>query len=252
MKWAVEIEKTSLESRMLRDLLASLGFTVLDTVVCPSFTSREMEECSTAVDAFALAKRVRAAMHGAARIDAEFQLGSVLDLSCNPPSRYGYIECRCGTATASGYTATISVGPPAGLNEREKELWHQQQAEREYQAELERLRARLEPAFFDKRAEKVLDLLSESEPTGATLYKIYELAEGHPNNRRSFHARFGISADKFLRFKDAVHNPVVTGDWARHAYDDIPKSTQPMSKTEAEHFIRQLAAKWLDGVRRSR
>jgi hypothetical protein len=92
-------------------------------------------------------------------------------------------------------------------------------------------------------------LLTIAHPSGEIIYKIYELAEGHPHNRRAFHAQFGISADQFNRFKDAVHNPKVSGEWARHAYEDPPKTTNPMSKNEAEHFVRQIATKWLEHVR---
>jgi hypothetical protein len=97
----------------------------------------------------------------------------------------------------------------------------------------------------------VLELLADEQPTGDTLYKIYELAEGHVGNRVAFQAKFGISKTEFERFQDAVHNPKVTGSWARHAYSKPLKSFNPMSKAEAEAFVRNLAEKWLDDMRRS-
>ena len=94
----------------------------------------------------------------------------------------------------------------------------------------------------------MLELLSIENPSGETIYKIYELAEGK-SNRDAFHTKFGISEDQFNRFRDAVHNPTVTGDWARHARKDSPKTTNPMSKCEAVDFVRQIAVKWLEYVR---
>jgi hypothetical protein len=202
----------------------------------------------TASDAFELAKRVRMAMKRTG-IDPEFQLGSVIDFSSNPPKRHAFLEVQSTMQMQFVGKPTLTVGPPTGLTEDELETWKRHQAEREYQLMLERQRARLEPVFLHDNAGKMLDLLSEAEPTGETLYKIYELAEGHPRNRSSFQSQFGISPEEFRRFQDAVHNPAVTGDWARHAYTDNPRSDQPMSKAEAECFARRIANQWLQYLR---
>ncbi len=50
-------------------------------------------------------------------------------------------------------------------------------------------------------------------------------------------------------FSDAVHNPVVSGDLARHAYEKDPKTSNPMTIREAETFVMQLAERWLASVR---
>lgn len=250
-KWAVEIQKTSLDLRNLTDLLAGLGFRILDGVEYPALTSDEMDDCLTAVDAFEMSKRVRSTFNGPTQIDVDFQLGSVIDYSSDPPKRHAFLEVQTAVMKMTAGNATLTVGPPKGLKDSELEAWHKAQAEREYLAKLERQRALFEPAFRSERASRVLKLLSDEEPSGETIYKIYELAEGHPRHRRAFHQQFGISKEEFERFKDAVHNPAVTGDWARHAYDDHPRSDRPMSKGEAERFVRQIAAKWLDHVRKS-
>jgi hypothetical protein len=67
-----------------------------------------------------------------------------------------------------------------------------------------------------------------------------------------FHSQFGIPKADFDRFKDAVHNPVVSGDLARHAYPDSPKTANPMTLQEAESFVRALAKKWLASLRQGR
>ena len=76
--------------------------------------------------------------------------------------------------------------------------------------------------------------------------------ESHPLNRKSFHNEFNISKDEFTRFKDAVHNPLVSGDLARHAYEDAPRSENPMTIKEAEIFIQELADKWMTSIRHKR
>lgn len=251
MKWAVEIQNTSLERRNLADLLDGLGFKLIDGIQYPAFTSPEINTCDTAADVFKKAKELRAAFTGPARIDPEFVLGSVIDYSADPPRRHGFLEGKLvlGAARVHG---TLSVSSPKGLSADELEKWEKERAERKYQAKLESQRARLEPAFLNVKAAKVLELLSIEDPSGETIYKIYELAEGHPDNRKAFQARFGISKEQFNRFKDAVHNPKVHGDWARHAYEDTPRTNNPMSKKEAEQFVRQIALKWLDYVRTSK
>lgn len=249
MNWAIEIQNTTLERRNLADLLSGLGFTLIDGIQFPAFTSPEIGRCCTAAEAFEIAKRLRTAFTGPAQIDPKFALGSVIDHSLTPPRRHAFLEVRSAVHKVSVGTPTITVSPAAGLSADEFEKWHRAWMEQEYQAKLEEQRAKLEPAFRDSRAAKVLELLSIENPSGETLYKIYELAGGHHTTRNTFHAQFGISKDDFNRFKDAVHNPSVSGDWARHAYHATPKTNNPMSRGEAETFVRSVATRWLQYVR---
>ncbi len=80
MKWAVEIQVTSLERRNLEDLLNGLGFALIEGIEFPAFTSPEIDEYDTAADVFEKAKQVRAAFAGPAQIDPSFALGSVESL----------------------------------------------------------------------------------------------------------------------------------------------------------------------------
>lgn len=95
----------------------------------------------------------------------------------------------------------------------------------------------------------MLQLLRRESHNGESLYKIYELAEGHPSNRRKFRETFGISEIDFKRFADAVHNPVVSGELARHAYEDKPKTENPMTIGEARAFVMDVANRWLTSLR---
>ena len=252
MKWAVEVQKTSLAQRNLTDLLKGLGFDLIQGIEYPEISSPTIDACDTAADAYAIAKDIRSAFNGAAKIDPEFRLGSVIDYAATPPQRHSFLEAASCVMRMTSGTATMTISPPRGLSPDELVKWREEHNERQYQAELERQRALLEPAFLDPKATKAIDLLCIENPSGETLYKIYELAEGHPGNRLEFQAKFEIDKEQFNRFKDAVHNPAVTGDWARHAHHHKLNSDNPMSRVEAEQFVRGIANRWLQSVRRSR
>lgn len=249
MKWAVEVQHTALDRRNLEDLLGGLGFSLIDGVQFPAITSPEIDQCNSPAEVFAVGKKVRSAFHGPAQIDPQFTLGSVEDYSSTPPRRYAFLEAQPAVCTTKFGTATLTVGPPAGFSPQELETWHRDRAEQEYQSKLEAQRKRLEPAYLEPRAVKVLEYLATAAPRAEILYKIYELIEEHPNNRVAFHTMFGVSANDFKRFQDSVHNPAVSGDWARHAYLDTPRTANPMSKSEAERFVRTLADRWLTHIR---
>lgn len=249
MKWAIEIQKTNLRARNLEDLLSGLGFSLIDGIDYPAFTSADLNNCNTAQEVFEIAKQIRDAFTGPSQIDPTFTLGSVIDYSNDPPKRQAFIEVQSLKTKMTIGSSTITISPPKNLAGNDLDKWKEEQAEREYQTKLENQRSKLEPAYRNSNGAKMLELLSVKEPTAETLYKIYELAEGHPTNRKNFHAQFGIIQDQFDRFRDAVHNPTVTGDWARHAYKDQPRTKNPMSRDEAEQFVRQIASKWLVHIR---
>ena len=251
MKWAVEIQKTNLERRNLGDLLSGLGITLVNGIEFPAFTSPEIDMVGTAEEAFEKAKHLRDAINGPAQTDPSFTLGSVIDYSCKPPKRHAFLEVHSTMQNQIVGNVTLTVSPPKGLSDDELAWWKAEHAELDYQAKLEAQRSKLEPAFRSQVATKVLELLSINNPSAETIYKIYELLEGNSDNRNQFHAQYGISANQFDRFRDAVHNPNVTGDWARHAVGDTPRTNNPMSKDEAEQFIRNIASQWLAYVRSS-
>lgn len=252
MKWAVEIQKTSLEHRNLADLLKGLGFDLIEGVEYTAFSSPTIDSCATAADAIEIAKKLRAAFKGPAKIDPDFVLGSVIDYATTPPRKHAFLEVDSSVMRTTTSTAAIMISPPQGLSTDELAKWHEEQSERQYQMELENQRKLLEPAYLNPNAAKAIELLEIENSSGETLYKIYELAEGHPNKRAAFHTQFGIDKNQFNRFKDAVHNPLVTGDWARHAYPQKPNSTDPMTKAEAEQFVRGIADRWLQSIRQNR
>lgn len=252
MKWAVEIQKSSLERRNLSDLLEGLGFKLVKGIDFDAFTSPLINECNTASEVWLIAEWLREAFRGPTKIDSEFALGSVIDYSTIEPRRHHFLEpAHLTTGAPTLGKPTLATPPPSGLAEDQLAKWRTERVELEYQVKLEAQRQKLEPAFWSSRASKVLKLLAIEKHTGETLYKIYELMEGTSNrsNRSNFHERFAISEEEFKRFTDTVHNPAVTGDWARHAIEGKPKTDNPMSIPEAERFVRHLADRWMALVR---
>jgi len=250
MRWAIVVERTGLERRNLIDLVEGLGYRPIDVpgrqVV---LWSTPMEACATAGEVWEQAKRLRELMAGATEIDPEFAIGPVLDMFSEPPKAHFFLEVEPLVIKVTMGSPTLSVLPPSELSEEQLAEWNRRRAEQEYQSKLEAQKAKLVPAFREPRAVKVLQLLKQKSHTGESLYKIYELAEGHPSKRKEFQGRFGISDLEFRRFADAVHNPVVSGELARHAYEDKPKTPNPMSMGEAESFVVGLAMSWLASFR---
>jgi hypothetical protein len=166
-------------------------------------------------------------------------------LSLGEPKRHHFLEIKSGIIVTTGLDAILTVSPPDNLSAEQLIEYNRRRAEQEFKAKLEAQRAKLEPVFREPRAVKVLQLLKRDSHNGESLYKIYELVEGHPSRRKEFHERFGISKVEFQRFSDAVHNPVVSGELARHAYEDKPKTDNPMTISEAKSFVVGITKHWL-------
>jgi hypothetical protein len=250
MKWAFQIERTTLDRQNLCDLLDSIGYQPVDLPGLDlTFWSKSLEACLKAGEVWEQVKKIRDLFTKVTQIDPEFVLGPVIDLSSGEPKRNHFLEVESGIMVMTSLDAILTVSPPANLSEEELAEWHRHRAEQEYQGKLEAQRAKLVPAFREPRAVKLLQLLKQNSHTGESLYKIYELAEGHPSRRKEFQERFGITEIEFRRFADAVHNPIVSGELARHAYEDKPKTANPMSITEAKSFVMEIASRWLSSLR---
>lgn len=253
MRWAIEIQKTQLERRNLADLLSRLGFTTVDKAPYVAFTSEAIDQCSTAGEAFEVGKKVRDRFKGPAKIDPDFQLGAVIDCSLEPERRHHFLEIHETIHLHSTFfAASLTVSPGVDLTEEQRKAWEADRVEEAYQQRLEDQLSRLEPAFFNAKAEKVLELLEVERPTGEVLLKIYELMRGPRNNRDAFGRQFNITDEEYRRFGAVVNHDSESGDWARHAHGEPPTTPNPMSKTEAEAFVRRIAADWLRHVRASR
>lgn len=251
MKWAFQIERTSLDRRNLIDLLNTIGYELVDLKDSEFvFCSEYLDTCENSGEVWEDAKRVRELISKITEIDPELSLGPVIDFTSGTPKRHHYLEAEPITIEIKMGTPTLTVSPPSGLSPEQLLEWKKRKDEQEYQNKLETQLSKLEPAFHEPRAAKVLQLLKQKEHSGESLYKIYELMEGHPSHRKEFQKKFSIPEIEFKRFSDAVHNPVVSGQLARHAYEEKPKTANPMSIAEAESFVLNIAKRWLDSHRK--
>lgn len=248
MRWAIEIQATQLARRNLADLLGSIGFKLVDDASHLAFSSPALDKCDTEHEVYEIGKKVRASFTASATIDPYFRIGVVIDYSTAPPKRYAFAEPRNSVSASTSTSVMVTVLPPQGLTHEQLEKWKMDQEEVSYQAKLEAQLARLKPAFFSPKASKVLEMLAIKNPTGETVFKIYELMRGPASNAKVFGQQFGISNHEYHRFAEAVHLDSVTGDWARHAHGEPSKSGNPMTKEEAQAFVRRIASAWLKRV----
>lgn len=250
MKWAFQIERTTLDRRNLLDLLDRIGYQPVDFPgFYLAFCSDTLEACVTPGEVWEEAKKIRDLVSEVTEIDPEFALGPVIDLSSEKPKRHHFVEVKSGITITTVIDAILTISPPVNLSEEQLIEYNRRHAELEYKAKLEAQLSKLEPAFREPRAVKVLQLLKRDSHSGSSLYKIYELVEGHPSCRKEFLERFGISKAEFQRFSDAVHNPAVSGELARHAYENKPKTDNPMTFAEAKSFVLGVAKRWLESLR---
>lgn len=250
MKWAFQIERTTLDRRNLLDLFNKIGYQLVDVPGLDlAFCSKTFETFINAGEVWEEAKRIRDLLSEVTEIDPEFSLGPIIDLSSGEPKKTHFLEAKSGIIVTVGMDAILTVSPPDNLSAEQLIENNRRRAEQEYNAKLEIQLSKLEPTFREPRAVKVLQLLKRDSHNGESLYKIYELMEGHPSHRKEFHERFGIPKDEFQRFSDAVHNPVVSGELARHAYEDKPKADNPMTFAEAKSFVLDITKRWLSSLR---
>jgi hypothetical protein len=245
MKWAFQIEQTSLDRRNILDLLVGIGF---QQVNIPGFEflfwSPTFEAYERASQVWEEAKRIRYLLLDVTEIDPAVTLGAVIDLTSDQPKRHHFLDAKVRISVTTS-DAILTVTPPDNLSEEQLFEYNRNCAEQEYNTKLEAQLIKLKPAFLELRAVKILKLFKQKPHTGESLYKIYELAVGHPKHQKEFHKKFGISKMDFDRFRDAVHNPVVSGELARHAYEDEPKTDNPMTIAEAESFAIGIANRWM-------
>lgn len=253
MTWAIEIQSTGLDKRNVIDLLGDLGYRIVEIDgIDLAVTSDSLANCNAAQEVWEQAKQLRTILTKDTEIDPDFKLGAVLDQLSTKPRQHHFLEARAiGLSFAAAGTPKLTVLPPEQLTEQERLIWEEEQKEREYQAKLERQRASLIPVIREPRAVKMLAFMRQDQHTGESLYKMYELMEGSPSkpNRSEFHTKFCVSKNEFARFKDAVHNPDVHGDFARHAQPQSLNSNDPMTPQEAQSFVYALAQGWLASLR---
>lgn len=242
MLWSLVISDTSLDSRLLGDLLAELDIAVFQYEGRTEITSPSWDQVQTADEIWEIAKRLGDAIKPVLASDT-LQFAFIREWR-NEAFVKNHSFWPTASLVATGHMTATGFGlPPAHFTDEQKAEWIAAQVEQRYQSELREKRTRLKAAYHDERAQKVMEILSEDVQTGLSLFKIYELIKGTQGTAK-FHAQFHISNDDFDRFRDAVHNPAVHGDFARHAIPGPPRTTNPMTQDEAISFVTDLANAW--------
>lgn len=249
MKWAVEIQKSSLSRRNLADLFDGLGYELVESSDMLALTSPEWEKLDDAKEVWEDAEKVRAVMKGPAQTDSDFTLGEVVDYSTHPPRRTVIFRTSLPKLNITPFATVVEFGPSDDLSDAELVEWTERREEEKYQLELEAQLATLEPAFKEPKAARVLELFNLPHQDGQSLWKIYELIEDNAPDRNVVLSQLGTCRPEFERFSDAVHNERANGSFARHAKDEKLKTSGPMMPQEAEQYIRRIAKTWLARVR---
>lgn len=100
----------------------------------------------------------------------------------------------------------------------------------------------LAAAAFDSDLNLALRLNGKHPRTLATLYKIFELSQQHPQHKA------WSSTTQRRRFTHSVNSPDAHGEDARHAVQKTQPPANPMSLKEAEALISVILARWVETV----
>ena len=148
MKWAFQIERTTLDLRNLCDLLGNIGYQVVDI---PGhelvFCSETLEGCSNPGEVWEKTKRLRELISEITEIDPEIVLGPVLDLSTDRVKRYQFVEVKPAITAMASISAKLTVSPPVGLSEEQIAEWNERRIEQQYQSKWKRSARNWSPLF---------------------------------------------------------------------------------------------------------
>lgn len=245
MKKAIEIKKTELDEDNLKDLLSAIGLELKNKCELQLIYSPSFDEELTNSEIWDVAVKLRTSIKEVTKIDEKFSIGDIICFKEEVIRRHQFLEVHSTVQHSHVGSVELTVHPHSDLTEEELQAWHERKARREYEYKLNKQKMKLVPSYFSDNARAVLNFLEYEKHTGESLYKMYELMEGHPTKRNEFQNNLNITKDDFKRFGDAVHNPIVSGELARHAYEDKTKTSNPMTFSEARSFIEHLAKKWL-------
>lgn len=94
----------------------------------------------------------------------------------------------------------------------------------------------------DERAAKALRIFSR-EHTWDNLYRVFEVVQSDVGDMMFDLA--WVSKKEVVRFKRTANSAGALGDEARHGVEYTQPPTNPMNRTEAVEFVRELLATWL-------
>jgi len=136
---------------------------------------------------------------------------------------------------------TVSIRPSATLSEAEQQQARQRQLEEDHRQRAQRLSNRALAAFKNEAATRIQTwLAARAELDTTTMNAVAELIEQDMGP-----ARKDLGREKqFDRFFGSINHQKIFGDQARHATLATAPHPDPMSKAEADIFIRDVAERW--------
>jgi hypothetical protein len=244
MRWRVSVSSLPDDSRLLQELLAPLGFSLIaedsgDFLVGDIFEPEQSAEAvyKTATHLEEVASEIE---RGDPAAQCKFKTGSVFERAENGSWRqhaFAKLEARAfAIATATGI---LSVST-SNLSEEEGLRLEQRRKELEFRSLRERTVPKFASAFRYPHALQVQQLLrSELDPL--TLGHIADIVEddlGAAITQLS-------SRNQWTRFRRSINHPDVFGVNARHIVSSVEPPPDPMTLDEAQAFVRDIARQWL-------
>jgi hypothetical protein len=246
MRWRVEITKQNGDDRLLRDVLEARSIRLHEEAGKRFLVGDPFEALPTAGEVHALASRVQSIAteieDAHSDIPIGFQIGHVLEeLDHGERQMHVFLSPR-GTAMCFGMGApSLTVERGLSLSEADRRRIEEEEREEAYQKNRRKATSLLVSALDNERALQVQRLLRK-QLTSQTMWHIAELIQADMGSAM----KDLVSRNEKARFDRSINHPDVFGEQARHIISQQEPPPKPMSMDEAQAFIRDLAARWLE------
>jgi hypothetical protein len=245
MRWRVAISDFPNDPRLLRELLAPLAISLVAEndehfLVGEPF---ELEQSAEAVHNIAIHLETVAleVKRGDSAARCSFKTGSVFERASGDSWRkHAFVTLQAGALAIATAVGVVTVGTSSALSEEERRRLEQERKELEFRDLSQRTIPRFVSAVRYPNALQVQQLLhGDLDPL--TLGHIGEIIE----NDLGGAIKQLVSKRQWTRFQRSINHPDVFGVNARHIVSNEQPPPNPMSLSEAQAFIRELASKWL-------
>ena len=250
MKWLVEIKEAAPDIEVIKLILEGLGITIIDGDYGSDealfyIYSDEFTDCSDYKLIWKYANRLKDVITTGYRVSTSesvtIGLGNVLELAAENKYRkhiFGSVSVDLPAIIAC-VEGTVSYAD-SDLSEEEINAKIQEADRLERRKKANKALHFIGPAVNDEAAYQVIDLLCD-QITPLKMGHIFDLIQNDIGGKMT-----DISSKKDItRFTTSINHPDVFGKESRHMVSNQSPPPKPMSKNEANSFIRNLAEQWL-------
>jgi hypothetical protein len=245
MRWRVEITEQNGDDRLLRDVLEARSIRLHEEAGKRFLVGDPFEALPTAGEVHALASRVQSIAteieEAHSDIPIGFQIGHVLEELESGERRMHVFGMARGFAMGFGGAASLTVERGLSLSEADRRRIEEEEREAAYKKKRRKATSLLVSALENERASQVQRLLRK-QLTPQTMGHIADLIQDDIGGAM----RDLVSGNQLTRFYRSINHPDVFGEQARHIISGQEPPPKPMSLDEAQAFIRDLAARWLE------